>query len=126
MLSYSIRPAWHGSVRKDGSTSIITGHLTDIRRRSYRPDVAFVEPLILKFDYAIETRRSNGNLASLGLIASLSLRTETFRLTYLQRFHVIERVVDSHTKQSPSLLRETFESRTGEPFRNMLDFRVVR
>jgi hypothetical protein len=125
-LQYPLRLAW---LSQEGRLHLYNdGTRTDIRRCSYRPDVTFIESLILKFDYAIETRRSNRNVASVRLITSISSRIETFTgatLTDLQGpLHPLEWALDSHAKQSPTLLRKTFEPCTGEPFRNILDFRV--
>jgi hypothetical protein len=128
MFSYGVRCGWHGSVRKGGSISIITEHLTEISRCGYRPNVTFAKSLILKFDYAIETRRSNRNVASAGLITRVNLVTETrtrATMTDLQGFlHPLERAINGRAKRSPTLLREMFEPCTREPFRNVLDFGV--
>lgn len=49
-----------------------TGNLTDECRCGHRSDVTLVEPLIPKSEHTIETRRSNGNIASIGLIVTIS------------------------------------------------------
>ena len=44
--------------------------LTEVCCPSHRSDIAFVEPLILELDYAIETRGSDGIVASVHLITT--------------------------------------------------------
>ena len=47
--------------------------------------------------------------------------------THLQiLFHVLERTINGYIEQSPTFICEMFESRTGEPVRNMFDFVVNR
>lgn len=76
MLPYCTRRSLHVLVRKGGFIRIRTDNLTDICRCGHRPDIAFVESLLLKLDNAIEIRRSNGSVATIGLVATISPRVE--------------------------------------------------
>lgn len=77
MLPYGVRRSWNDLVRKDSSISTRKGHLTDVCRCGHRSDVAFVESLVPKFDYAIEARRSNASVASVGLTTTINPRIGT-------------------------------------------------
>ena len=67
-----------GMVQSGRSTiPIQMGCLTNECRPSHRPDVAFVESLVAECSYAIKTRRSNGNVAFVGLIITTNPRINT-------------------------------------------------
>ena len=76
MLPYCTRRSLHASVRKGGFIRIRTDTLTDICRCGHRPDITLVESLLLKLDNAIEIRRGNGSVATIGLVATISPRVE--------------------------------------------------
>ena len=73
--------------------------LTEVCRPGHRSDVAFVEPLVLELYYTIETRGSDGSVASVGLITTVSPRVGRFNegsQTHSQiLLHVLERAIDS-------------------------------
>ena len=105
--------------------SVKIGHLTHVYCRGRRPDVTFIESLILEFDHTVQTRRSNRSITSVGLIVTISPGSETFARalqTDLQRlFRVPEWTIDSHVKHSPAVPRKMLEPRPRKPSWNVFD-----
>ena len=60
-----------------GSIFVRVGYLTYVCCRGHRSDVALIESLILELNYAVETRRGDRKVVTIGLATTISPRIET-------------------------------------------------
>ena len=102
-ISARFLPQLRGSIRKGDYIRARMGHLTDIRRRSHRTNVAFVESLLSVFGHTLKTRRNDGDVASVGLITTVSPRVGTGLRGGSQThpqilLHMFEWTINSHGK----------------------------